>query len=160
MEKKTKNRLKRRLDVLEKQHIDTCIFFESESKTETEECIKYLQKVGHYNYKGYVSFPVLSEILAVILRTEDYNKRQDALEFINRIFKEQNIKLYSPKEIENILTQIKETDSRIDPLDKHILACAIEDKANVLITTDVKLIENVRLENTFNIKICHPRDLI
>ncbi len=67
------------------------------------------------------------------------------------MIKTKKISLHSQKNIEDILIKIKEVDKRIDPLDREILACAVESNAIVFVTLDNKLIKNPVLENKFNI---------
>jgi len=54
--------------------------------------------------------------------------------------------------------EITEDGRRISPLDAQIVACAIENKAN-LVTLDRKLIGNIAVEKEFSIKIFHPKNL-
>ena len=132
---------------------------ESEKTENGRYCRKYLQRVG-YNYKGVVSFPVLGELMSTVLSLDDYNEMHTMLEIISGFIRTRRIGQYSQKSIEDISISIHHIDPRIDDLDREILACAIEDKAVVFVTLDKKLLDNQKLENSFDIKIKHPKDLL
>ena len=144
---------------LPKHHLDTSVLIEPQKTEEGRQCKKYLQKLD-YNYSGILSFPVLSELFLFIHSFENFNDRYDFIEPILWEIKLRNIKFYSHKNIGNILNKIKITDSRIDPIDREILACASEDEADVLITLDNKIIGNKNLEKALRIKILHPKNLL
>ena len=55
---------------------------------------------------------------------------------------------------------IKKLDTRIEKTDREIVACAIEDKATALVILDKDLLHNERIENAFDIKIKHPKELL
>lgn len=141
-----------------KHHIDTSVFLESQTTEDGRYCRKYLQKVGR-NYEGVVSFPVLSELFIVLLNL-DYVESHDTLDSFNHTFRVRKIGLYSPKNIENILGTIRKFDKRIDALDREILACAIENNADSLVTLDKKLTGNKILETNLRIRLLHPKDLL
>ncbi len=147
-----------KLEGLPVHHIDTSIILEPRRTEDGSYCTKYLQKVG-YNYKGILSMPVLSELFLLVLRIENYEERHNFLDAIGHTIKVRDMKLYSPKNIGEITASIRKSDTRIDELDAHIIACSIEDSA-WLITLDRKLIGNSSLEKKFGIKILHPKDLL
>lgn len=142
-----------------KHHIDTSIFLEPQTTEDGRYCRRYLQRVGR-NFEGVVSFPVLSEVFATILRIKNYENRHNALDTFDNTFRIRKILFYSPKNIESILNKIVELDSRIDALDREILACAVEDKSDVLVTLDKKLVGNKKLEDSLRIRIFHPKNLL
>ncbi|MFH0836986.1 MAG: type II toxin-antitoxin system VapC family toxin [Candidatus Aenigmatarchaeota archaeon] len=161
MEKKTKDKIDKRLEVLPKHHIDSCIFLESHDKEETRQCIRYLNKVG-YNYRGVVPFPVLSEMFFIALHLDNYDKRIKFIDLFKDTLEAQRIEISRPMQFEKTSLEIKKLDSFLehDITDRHVLASAIEDKAYILVTTDKKLIKNSVLEKRFNINIRHPKDLL
>src|SRR3989344_3436472 len=131
----------RRLKGLPLHHIDTSILLEPINTENGRYCRRYLQKVG-YNYAGKISFPVLSEIQAIMLSVDDYSLRQDSIETLYHLIRNRKIRFYAPKFTAPIIIKIRDIDKRIDPLDREILTCAIEDKADVFVTLDKKLINN------------------
>ena len=140
-------------------HIDTSVILEPINTENGRYCRRYLQKLN-YNYRGKISFPALSEIQATILSVDDYNIRQDSIETIYHLIKSRKIKFYAPKFTAHIIMEIRNIDKRIEPLDREILACSIEDKALVLVTLDSTMINNKHIENAFKIKIKHPKELV
>ena len=84
----------------------------------------------------------------------------DLQELIVHLFIIHKIQTYVPKNTTDILRRIREIDTRLDPIDSEIIACAIEDGAKIIVTLDKKMINNKRLEEEFNIMIRHPRDLL
>lgn len=159
MKKKTLLKLQRRLEKLPLHHIDTSIILEPEKTENGRYCRKYLQKVG-YNFRGKISFSVLGEILLNIMSLENYTEQHTALDLFQRLIKVRKIGLYVQKRTEDIVKRIREIDARIDPIDAEILACTIEDEAQVLITLGTKLIHNEKLEKEFGIRIRHPNELL
>ncbi len=154
-----REKLDRRLLSLPLHHIDTSILLEPVNADDGRYCRRYLQRLG-YNYRGKVSFPALSELMIVILELETFNKRYDLLETIVNLIKVRKIGFYSPLDVGKLLDKIKEVDRRIFPLDREIVACAIEDKAFALVTLDKNLIKNQKLEQEFKIEILHPKNLL
>ena len=142
-----------------KHHIDTSVIVEPENTDEGRQCKRYLQKVN-YNYKGVLPFPVLSELFLIFASSEDFNARYDFAEPLLGTIKARCIDFYSPKDIACILNKIRIADSRIGSTDREILACAVEDNADALITIDKEMLNNRRLENLLGIKIIHPKDLL
>ena len=132
-------------------HIDTSIILEPKETANGLYCRKYLQKIG-YNYRGILSFPVLSELFSIVLKIEDYTNMRDSLDIIKELINVRKIEFYSPKNAYERIRIIKEIDKRIDPLDREILASAIEHQATNLITLDEKLINNIILEKRFRMK--------
>ena len=159
MKLKTLEKFRRRFEKLPLHHIDTSVILEPPNTEDGRYCKRYLQRVG-YNYKGKISFPSLSEIIISILSLDNYNDRQDTMETIFQLVKTRDIEFYAPKNIAKILLRIIELDKRIEPTDMEIVSCTIEDKADMLITLDKKLIGNQKLEKEFNIKISHPMNLV
>ena len=119
MLKKTREKLVRKFLSLPLHHIDTSVLLEPISTEDGRFCRRYLQKLG-YNYRAVVSFPVLSEVMAIMLEMETFEKRYDLLETIVNLIHVRQIELYSPKDIGSMLEKIKEIDSRILPLDREL----------------------------------------
>ena len=142
-----------------KHHIDTSIILEDPHTDNGRFCTRYLNKVK-FTGGGVFSLPVLGELMMALLESKDYNKRMDFQEFLVHLIKFHEVQYYAPKRATSILDKIRMLDSRLDPIDTEILACAIEDGAQCLVTLDRKLICNKVLENEFNIAISHPKDLV
>lgn len=159
MKQKTLRRILKRFQRLPLHHIDTSVILESETTENGQHCRKYLQKVG-YNYMGKLSFPVLSELFVIVLKLENYVDKRDLFDTIDTMISARKMIFYSPEDICRITGKIKEIDTRIEKTDREIIACAIEDKAAVLVTLDKDLIHNERIENIFGIRIRHPKELL
>ena len=145
---------------MQKHHIDTSIILESEKTKDGRFCQRYLNKVRDYIH-GIVSLPTLGELLLTIIRIEDLYKMRSFQDTVTHIIHFHKISFYTPtKNIIKIQERITELDRRIDTIDREILACSIEDKADYLITLDKDLIRNKKIETEFKIRICHPKDLL
>lgn len=107
-------------------HIDTSVIVESEKTIDGRFCRKYLQRVG-YNYHGKFALPVLGELLMTTILFRGNDKRHTFLD------------------IDKIASRIREIDTRLEPTDINIIACAIE---------------NVAIEREFGLRIMHPKDLL
>lgn len=147
----------RNLSSLPLHHIDTSIILETRRTENGMHCTRYLQKVG-YKYHGILSLPVLSELFLSVLLLDSSSEKYNLMNTVLETIRIRKINFYSPKSIEETAIKIRQFDRRVGPLDAHIVACAIEDKAN-LITLDRKLIDNIALEKEFGIKIFHPKSL-
>lgn len=147
------------LDLKPLHHIDTSVFLESEKTIDGRFCRKYMQKVG-YNYYGKFSLPTLGEMMISILLVKDYSKRYTLLDLITALKTARKIDIYTPIEIGDIHRKIREIDTRLNPTDIDIVACAIEDGAKNLVTLDKDLIGNRTIESEFRLRISHPRDLL
>lgn len=159
MLKKTLERIERRFSSLPLHHIDTSIILEPEKTTDGRFCRQYIQKLG-YNYRGVFSSPVLGELMLSVFLMKDETKKHAFLDFLSDTVNARNIEFYTPKNIHPIAMRISEIDSRLEPLDVDIVACAIENKAVNLITLDKDLIENKAIEEEFGLKIFHPKSLL
>lgn len=159
MKPKTLRKILRRFEGLPLHHIDTSVILEPDNTENGRYCRRYMQKVG-YNYAGKFSFPVLSELFVTVLQTQNYADKQDLLDVIDKIISARKIGFYSSEDICNIMENIKKIDTRIEKMDREITACAIEDKADVLVTLDKDLLHNRKIENIFDIKIKHPKELV
>ena len=113
-----------------------------------------------YKYRGFLSFPVLGELMYKILKLDDIGKRYDALNLIYSLIKTKKIRFRSITGTEKIVQKIKEIDESITPTDRQILACAIVHKVKTLVTLDKRLISNKNIEKEFKIQIKHPKELI
>ncbi|MBI4174447.1 MAG: hypothetical protein HY517_02280 [Candidatus Aenigmarchaeota archaeon] len=118
-----------------KHQIDTCVILEPDRTEDGRYCKRYLQKID-YNYKGSVSFPVISEIFLLFITTDSFNERYNFIEPILDMIKAKRIDFYAPKDIGDLLNKIKLADSRIKSTDREILACAAESKSDALITIE------------------------
>ena len=149
----------RKFLALHLHHIDSSIIIEPEKTIDGKICRKYLQKIG-YNYRGKFSSPVLSELFMRLLSIESYEDRDSFLRIIDHLVKKRKVDYYTPIRIGKLSEDIKEIDSRLEPHDIQIVACAIEDDAKNLITLDQKLIHNQSIEERYNLRISHPKEFI
>ncbi|MBI4896361.1 MAG: hypothetical protein HY832_02330 [Candidatus Aenigmarchaeota archaeon] len=159
MQQKTLKKIVRKFEVLPLHHIDTSIMLEPEKTESGRQCQKYLQRVG-YNYRGRLSFPALSELFVSILRIENSDNRYTVFDLIAQIVHSRKIEFYAQKDTSGIIETIRTIDPRLTPLDREIVACAVEDQALVLATLDSELIHNQKIEQEFKIKIVHPKELL
>ncbi len=143
---------------MQKHHIDTSAIIEPENTEDGKFCNRYFNKLKT-SYNGVFSLPVLGELMLTLLQTQEYNDRTDFQEFLFHLIRVHRIEFYVPKDIRWVIERMKKVDTRIDPVDMEILACAIEDEANSLVTLDTKLIGNLKIEKEFNIQILHPKSL-
>ena len=104
---------------------------------------------------------VLGEFLLHVLKDiEEGEERKFMLGFIDKISKKTKCGYSSLKyDSLHIVDRIKEIDSRIEDMDAIHLANCVQDKINVFVTFDEKLVSNIRLEKEFNIKISRPEEL-
>ena len=140
-------------------HIDTSIILEPQRTEDGRWCKKYLQRVGN-KYLGIVSLPVLSELELAVFGVESYEERHELLDLIYQLIRERKIGFYSPKDIGKLDVLIREKESRIDPVDRLIVASAIEHEADFLVSIDRKLVDNRTIKEEFELKIVHPKSLI
>lgn len=159
MKKKTKEKLERKFLILPLHHINSDVILEPENTEEGRDCKRYLERVGK-KYRGVISLPVLGEILMDILSLETVREKYIALDLVDSIIAERKITYYTQKNIGKSLLKVKELDTRIDPTDAEIFACSVEDGAKILVTLDSDMVHNIKLEQTFNIEIKHPSELI
>jgi predicted nucleic acid-binding protein len=86
--------------------------------------------------------------------------RELGFEFIDRFIRRNKVIFSSLKhESFEIVDKIKEIDYKTEDTDAIHLANCIQDKGNVFVTFDEKLVGNIRLEKAFNIRIIHPERL-
>jgi|SRR3989338_1792389 len=142
-----------------RHHIDTSVILESEKTIDGRFCRRYLLKLPH-NYNGVFSSPVMSELMISMLTLKEFEKRHRFLDILTNVMENGKIEVYMPQNIGELLTKIKDIDSRLQPTDIEIVACAVENEALNLITLDKKLIGNKTLEREFGLKISHPKDLL
>jgi len=139
-------------------HIDTSVLIEPEKTEDGRYCRKYLQKIS-YNYRGILSFPVLSELFVKIEELDNDEDKLGVLRFITHLRKYKKIGFYSPKRVLDIMEELNSLDNRLEPIDANIIASAIENKAMNLVTLDRQLIHHKSVEERFGIKISHPKEL-
>lgn len=159
MLEKTAEMLERRLESKPLHHIDTSIIVESEKTIDGRFCRRYIQKLN-YNYRGVFSSPVMGELLLTMIRFKEDTKRHTFLDVVSDIIYVRQIEFYTPINIHDVAARIKEIDTRLDPTDVDIVACAIENKADNLVTLDRNLIGNKAIEAEFRLRITHPKDLV
>ncbi len=159
MEKKTEERLRRKLLALPLHHIDTNILLEPGNTENGKFCQKYLQKVG-YNFRSKVSLPVLGELILKIINLNSATERYVALDAISGWIFNQKIDFYVPRNIGEGTSKVKILDSRVKETDAQIYACSVEDNAITLVTLDEDLVSNKKLENEFGVRILHPKELV
>lgn len=140
-------------------HIDTSIILESEKTIDGRFCRRYLLKLPH-NYQGVFSSPVLSELFIRVFSLKDSESRHAFLDILSNLKENGKIEIYMPQNIGRLLIRIKEIDSRLDPADIEIVACAIENNAMNLVTLDRNLTGNKAIEREFGLKILHPKELL
>jgi len=159
MKLKTERKLIKRELLKPLHHIDTCIIIESAKNTKAgNTCKKYLNLIG-YKYRGCFSLPVVGEyFMKVITDIKEFIKQEQMFEYFRDLIKDKNIRFYVLKNI-SLKIEVKEIDTRIKSTDASIVACAIEDKT-ILVTLDKDLIHNEKIEDYYNIRILHPKELI
>ncbi|MBI2076487.1 MAG: type II toxin-antitoxin system VapC family toxin [Candidatus Aenigmarchaeota archaeon] len=140
-------------------HIDTSVLIEPEKTEDGRYCRKYLQKIG-YNYRGTLSFPVLSELFLKIVGLEVEEEKLIILRFIAYLRKYKHVTFYSPKKIADILKDLNGLDNRLGPIDTNIIAASIEHKARNLVTLDKQLVHHKSVEEKFGLTISHPKEFI
>jgi len=161
MKPKTIKRIRRRFESLPLHFIDTDILFEANHDTKLgNQCPNYLNRVG-YKYRGLIPLSVIGEFFMIVFRDVQKTEEKYLLfNFIDRLIKKRKIKFSALKHGSlKIVDKIKEIDSRIEDTDAIHFANCIQDKGNVFVTFDEKLAENEKLENEFNIRIIHPKNL-
>ncbi len=141
--------------------IDTGILLETLKDTELSNiCSGYLNKVG-YKYRGILCLSVLGEFFLVTFRdVKEQEIRGIGFEFLDRFVRRKKAGLSALKyESFRIVDRIKELDSRVEDTDAIHLANCIQDGGSTFVTFDEKLVDNVKLESEFKIRIIHPKDL-
>ncbi|MBS3050834.1 MAG: type II toxin-antitoxin system VapC family toxin [Candidatus Aenigmarchaeota archaeon] len=161
MKRKKLQKILRKFQRLPSHVMDTNILIEALKDTKLGNiCSDYLNRIG-YKYRGFLCSSVLGEFLLHVLKDiKEPEERRFMLEFIDKISRKTKCGYSSLKyESFHIVDKIKEIDSRIEDMDAIHLANCIQDKANVFVTLDEKLVSNTRLEKEFSIKILHPEKL-
>ncbi|MBI2583969.1 MAG: PIN domain-containing protein [Candidatus Aenigmarchaeota archaeon] len=141
--------------------IDTGILFEANKDTGLgNQCSDYLNRVG-YKYRGIAPLSVIGEFFMVTFRdVEKSEERHLLFSFMDNLIKRRKIRFSALRHDSiRLVDGIKETDSRVEDTDAIHLANCIQDNGDTFVTFDKKLLENVRLENEFKVKIIHPGDL-
>lgn len=159
MKPKTLRKILRRLERLPLHHLDTSIVLGSLNYEEKTIRNRYIHKLG-YNYRGIISFPVLSELFVKFLSLGNVEEEDVFRQFIAHLRVKQQIEFYSAKRIGKLMEELHDLDSRLEPTDIQIIACAIEDKADVLVTLDKNLIDHKYIQEKYGLKISHPKDFI
>jgi|SRR3989344_1926408 len=159
MLRKTRIKLQRRFVILPLHHIDTSVILGSENAEEENIRKKYIQKLG-YNYRGVASFPVLSELFVKFLLLRAMEERDVFTQFMDHLRDRRKIEFYSPRRIGKLTEEIYDLDKRLEPTDIQIIACTIENKADVLVTLDKNLIDHKIIKEKYGLKIAHPKDFI
>ena len=161
MLRKTYKKLQRRFERLPLHHIDTDILIEALKETKLgNQCSDYLNRIG-YKYRGVLSLSIIGEFFLVTFRdVKEQSIRDSGFEFIDRFIRRKKVGFSSLKyENFRIIDKIKEIDSRIEDTDAVHLANCIQDKGDIFVTFDEKLVENSRLGKEFNMKLIHPESL-
>lgn len=162
MKTKTKLKLERKWSSLPLHHIDTSVIFGAfvENEKFREECKNYLNKVG-YKYRGQLSVSVIGEIFMILRDVFDQEvDRELFFIFFDKLMRKRCIEFIGTTfETNDKLRAIREADYEIEPLDGLHLAITIISGSKVFVTLDQKLLKRTRLENKFNIRIVHPKDL-
>ncbi len=140
---------------LQLHHIDSCILLPA-----PREILGYYRRYMKFSGKKYsvkISIPALGECLMFALKKER-SKYEDIIKSIRDITDAGELDICEVKQSHKKIDDILGIDSRLDPTDCSIFACAVDDNANKFITTDKKFLGNSKLENAFNISIHHPND--
>ncbi len=140
-------------------HIDTSIVLGSLDYEEKMIRNKYIHKLG-YNYRGMLSFPVLSELFVKFLSLKNVEEEDLFRQIIDHLRVKRKVEFYSAKRIGKLMEELYDLDSRLEPTDIQIVACAIEGKADVLVTLDKNLINHKSIQEKYELKICHPKEFI
>lgn len=145
---------------MEIHHIDTSVILEPNDTEDGHHCYKYRNLIG-YKYLGKISLISLGELFDFVLRLKTYRQRLDSLDFIFDFIARGNVEVgISRQGADSTSNEIGNINYLISPADRMILATAIVDKADVLVTIDSKLVHNTFLERKFGIRILHPVDLL
>lgn len=150
---------------MEKEQIDACVILElameqrrdKGQRVIMETCRKYVfSHVAEYR-NGSLSLPALGEIWGALLRkVSDARQREKAFNLIGDIIEQCSILISSPtRATYSAADDILKFDPRMEPADALRIAEAITEEA-IFVTIDQKLIENVRLQEKFNVKIKLP----
>src|SRR3989338_6533260 len=107
MKIKTIEKLRQRFERLPVHHINTDVILEPHDTDNGRACARYLQLVG-YNYRGRLSFPVLSEIFLKFLLVSMREKREIIVEIMDNLRKKRKIDYYSPRKIGRLMEEIYE----------------------------------------------------
>jgi predicted nucleic acid-binding protein len=112
-----------------------------------------------YKYRGCFSLPVLGEFLMKILtEVKSDIKKEIGFRYFYELVRDKKLKFYILKNL-SLSNRIIEIDSRIESTDASIVACAIEDNS-ILVTLDNDLLHNKKIEEQYNVKIKHPKELV
>jgi len=159
MKSKTERKLIKRESNKPKHHIDTCVIIGSTKETKLGlYCKEYLKLIG-YKYRGCFSLPMMGELLIKThITIKEEIEKELFFRWMSEFIKYRRISFYTPKNL--ILPhELTKIDERVKETDALILASAIEDKAT-LVTLDNELLHNKKIEEQYNIKIKHPKELI
>jgi predicted nucleic acid-binding protein len=146
-----------------REHIDGCVILELVMESKRNKAQKLLQqKCRQYFYRitktrnGLISLPALGEVFKAIYFIEDNYEKHNVFNKILDLIQTASITFTSPtKETYKIVNRIIHFDTHIEAADAlRIAEAKTEDVA--LITLDKKLIENIRLQEKFNITIKAP----
>ena len=115
--------------------------------------MSHVSKYGN----GIISLPALGEIWGALLRNVlDARKREAGFTIISDIIEQNSIAISSPaRNTYTIANEILAFDQWIQPADALRIAEAITEGA-IFVTIDKKLIENIRLQEKFNVTIKQP----
>ena len=162
MKSKTLEKLIRKFVRLPSHHIDTSVILGAflEDEEFREECKDYLNRVG-YNYRGFLPVSVTGEIFMILnKKVSKESDRELFFLFFDKLIRKRRIEFVgSDFEVYKKVHEIRDISYDAEPLDALHLAVAITEKANVFVTLDENLVHNKRLENKFNIRILHPKEL-
>ena len=158
MKEKTLQKLQRKFLSLPLHHIDTDVIIEPENAENGRCCTRYMKRAG-IKYRGRLSIPVLGEILLYTIKElKDKKNQYTMLDLILGFISERKIEFASVDCVEEIISKIKQIDSRIEPMDRLNLACAVADGADTFVTLDGKLLGNKKLVTELNIEIKNPSE--
>jgi len=159
VKKKTAARLGRKKDMRPKHSIDTSIILSYLIRDKNEyQCTRYLARMG-YLYNSYVSSPMIGELIAVVA----IKHRKKSIEIINDfaiLLKNTDFEYSVPKDkAYELYKEIRKLD--VTPTDAILLATAVEDKHDVFVTLDTRMLKvRAKIWKDYRIKIMKPEELI
>lgn len=163
-----KKKKERVLESKPKHLIDACVIFGAYEYDKPELrniCERYMSGVGH-KYNGFISFPIMGEILLALSRMKDKSLRELAFDFIITAINEETLNILSiPKENKCKIPEFFDYHQKIQHDDVCHLSYAYHHKIEYFVTTDniadkknKKSLDDIKKE--LNLWIVHPMDMI
>jgi len=159
VKKKTAVRLERKKEMRLKHSIDTSIIVSYLIRDKDEyQCTRYLARMG-YLYNGYISFPMIGELIGIIITKH----KKKSIELINDfaiLLENTDFEYMVPKDkAYQLYKKIRKLD--VTPTDAILLATAIENKHDVFVTIDRRMLKaRAKIRKEYRIKVMEPEELI